>query len=434
MTQYSQLDSIMQQYTKELNQGTHKLGSTDSKPDDDSEPILTDIKGDDHDNNINNQKTEELPTNTSEDDYSPQDYHSGSFANCTVPSTHAKDIPATTSDDAGSITVSCKTIFYRVPVARIISPLGIITGILSSASGEGPSRRKIIRETWANNRTGIFFLVAGPWNDVQEEYNEKQDLIWIDEEEVYNGEESVLTLKTYSFFAIARAAMKVHGDSQEFQYTHLFKTDDDSYVNIDALYTELHASDDGVDIYKGRKGSSHAGTHHDYVGQCQLLKHEVHRESEYKWPVRKETYPERWFPRYCQGAGFAISKKFVDCAVDQGSVANVRFMPFEDVAVGMLAERCDIDPQWPSTASMKVFRYQSDEVKIRTRTGDKRKDDLVAPAACMTDKILQHRIIDDFDMEQHHKTVLDPSYCDVTKANRESVIKVKNEEGIEWFG
>jgi hypothetical protein len=58
----------------------------------------------------------------------------------------------------------------------------------------------------------------------------------------------------------------------------------------------------------------------------------------------------------------------------------------------------------------------------------------VAPAACMTDKILQHRIIDDFDMEQHHKTVLDPSYCDVTKANRESVIKVKNEEGIEWFG
>jgi hypothetical protein len=52
----------------------------------------------------------------------------------------------------------------------------------------------------------------------------------------------------------------------------------------------------------------------------------------------------------------------------------------------------------------------------------------------MTDKILQHRIIDDFDMEQHHKTVLDPSYCDVTKANRESVIKVKNEEGIEWFG
>jgi len=276
--------------------------------------------------------------------------------------------------------------------------------------------------------------MPGPWKDIAEEYKEKKDLIWIDQEEVYNGEESVLTLKTYSFFAIVYAAAKAHGDKEEFQYTHLFKTDDDSYLDIDALYTELHTTDAGVDIYKGRKGSDYAGKDHDYVGQCQLLKHEVHRESEYKWPLRNKTYPERWFPRYCQGAGFAISKKFVDCAVGQANAANVRFMPFEDVAVGMLAERCDIDPQWPSTASVKVFRYQSDEVKIRTRTGDKKKDDLVAPAACMTNKIVQHRIIDGFDMEEHHKTVLDPIYCNVTKAKREQIIKDKGEQGIDWFG
>ena len=40
-----------------------------------------------------------------------------------------------------------------------------------------------------------------------------------------------------------------HGIKEEFDYTHLFKTDDDSYFNIDALYTELHTIDEGVDVY-----------------------------------------------------------------------------------------------------------------------------------------------------------------------------------------
>jgi hypothetical protein len=301
-----------------------------------------------------------------------------------------------------------------------------------SASGTGPARRNNIRNTWAKDRPGIFFLVAGSWNDIKEEYSQHKDLIWIDQKEVYNGEESVLTSKTYSFFAIVYAAVEEYDTKEAFQqYTHLFKTDDDSYFNIDALYNELQTSDSSNDqtkLYKGRKGSNHPGKDHDYMGQCQLLKHEVQRETDYKWPLQKKTYPEPYFPRYCQGAEFAISKQFVDCAVKQGHVAQVRFMPFEDVAVGMMAERCGVDPQWPSTASIKVFRYKSNEVKKRTRAGDKRITDLVAPHACMEDKIVQHRIIDDFDMEEHHKTMLDPSYCNVTKAKREKNIKGKNEE------
>lgn len=372
----------------------------------------------------------------SNDSSSQRKYHTGSFANCTNSSIDIDTTKTTsvTSEDAGTITVSCEQISFRAYLSSIHNQQRIITGVLSSASGQGPSRRNIIRETWAKDRQGIFFLVAGPWVDIAEEYAEKKDLIWIDQEEVYNGEQSVLTLKTYSFFAIVHAAMQVHGTKEGFDYTHLFKTDDDSYFNIDALYTELHTSDEGVDIYKGRKGSQGAGKDHDFVGQCQLLHHEVHREAEYKWPLRIETYPEQWFPRYCQGAGFAVSKKFVDRAVGVGHVANIRFMPFEDVAVGMLAERCNIDPQWPSTANIKVFRFQSAEVKKRTSIGDKRTDDLVAPAACMTGKIVQHRIIDDFDMKEHHKSVLDPSYCNITKVEREKIINEKKEQGVAWFG
>jgi len=411
----------------------------DNDDDDDDDDDEQDSKTDETSPSLSSSSSSSTATTSSYEvqssgSSSQRKFHTGSFANCTNSSIDATNTTSVTSEDAGTITVSCEKTSFRANLASIHSPQRIITGILSSASGEGPSRRNIIRQTWAKERQGIFFLVAGPWKDIAEEYAEKKDLIWIDQEEVYNGEQSVLTLKTYSFFAIVYAAMQEHGTKEEFDYTHLFKTDDDSYFNVDALYTELHTSDEGVDIYKGRKGSEGAGKDHDFVGQCQLLHHEVHREAEYKWPLRIETYPEQWFPRYCQGAGFAVSKKFVDRAVGEGHVANIRFMPFEDVAVGMLAERCNIDPQWPSTATIKVFRYQSAEVKKRTSIGDKRTDDLVAPAACMTNKIVQHRIIDDFDMEEHHKSVLDPSYCNITKAKREKIINEKNEQGVAWFG
>lgn len=347
-------------------------------------------------------------------------------------------------DFIGSVLVSCQTISFRAPASSFLSSSGeihsqIITGVLSSAIGNSSKqRRQSIRKTWAHRsnlttttttttsttttRTGtsasVYFLLAGPWENIQEEYYTYQDIIWIDQEEVYNGEKSVLTLKTYSFFQIVYAILQEY---HVHDVTHLFKTDDDSYVNLHALHQELQQS-------------GNSSLRHDYFGQCQFKYPQVHRESEYKWPIRNETYPEPWFPRYCQGAGFGISLDFLTCAAGKGHVSNIRFMPFEDVAVGMLAERCGVDPERPVTARVKVFRYQSDEVKKRTRLGDPRTDDLVPPAACMMHKIVQHRIIDEYDMEEHHKSVLDPSYCNVTKVKRDELIQRMKDQGIEWFG
>ena len=309
---------------------------------------------------------------------------------------------------------------FRAPLESFNNSIGIIVGILSRASGDGPSRRQSIRSTWASNRDAVFFLVGGLWDDISKEYEEHGDLVWIDEEEAYDEEKSVLTLKTYSLLAITYAATTKYG----YHYSHIFKTDDDSYLDLDALYHELHKDDVPV------------GTNtHNYMGQCHVLTYpKVHRQEEFKWALSYELYPELIFPRYCQGAGFAISRKFLECAVCQQHIANVRFMPFEDVAVGMLAERCGVDPECPTTAIVNLFRYQSKKARKRTRTGDERTDDLVAPAACMTNKIVQHRIIDDFDMEEYHKSVLDPSYCDVTRAKREKIVLEKEEQGVKWFG
>ena len=39
-----------------------------------------------------------------------------------------------------------------------------------------------------------------------------------------------------------------------------------------------------------------------------------------------------------------MSKKFLDCAIGGNHIAQVRYQPNEDVAIGLLAERCNIEP------------------------------------------------------------------------------------------
>jgi len=333
----------------------------------------------------------------------------GSFQNCTADN----DMDTSTildSESSGTITVSCHKIKFRAPLESFNNQISILVGVLSSASGSGPIRRQSIRDTWASGHSGVFFLVAGPWEDIQEEYETKGDLLWIDEEEVYDGERSVLTLKTYSFIAIATAA----AEKYKYDYTHLFKTDDDSYVNLDALYHGLTP-----DV--------------DYIGQCQHRCYPVHREKEYKWPLRVETYPEAWFPRYCQGAGFALSRKFATCAASD-NISNVRFMPFEDVAVGLLAERCNIQPAYVLKDRFHIDRYFSAEARNRVRIGDKHSDDLVPPPACMKNKIMQHRIIDEEDMKNYHQTVLDPEYCHgLEQKNWDTIAKLRS-SGVKFYG
>ena len=73
-------------------------------------------------------------------------------------------------------------------------------------------------------------------------------------------------------------------------------------------------------------------------------------------------------------------------------MVNFKCTPFEDAAVGMLAERCNIDPQLPSTAIIKIYRYQSDVAKKGTSIEDEKTDDLVAPAACIMNKILLENV------------------------------------------
>jgi hypothetical protein len=77
--------------------------------------------------------------------------------------------------------------------------------------------------------------VAGPWEEIQhgeEFYTTHSDLIWIQHEEITNGEESVLTLRKYVFIVILHQ-FKMYG---MISYDFLFKADDNPYIkNIPVL-------------------------------------------------------------------------------------------------------------------------------------------------------------------------------------------------------
>ena len=129
-------------------------------------------------------------------------------------------------------------------------------GVLSGADGRGEEHRDYIRSTWAsrgkstpiigggidtttmkaanNNKNmvkrgggvidggyeqqirfsgsiaGIYILVAEPWEGIAYKFQERRDLIWIDEEEKYEGEDSVLPFKGASFIS------SIHENAREY--------------------------------------------------------------------------------------------------------------------------------------------------------------------------------------------------------------------------
>ena len=191
------------------------------------------------------------------------------------------------------------------------------------SAAETKDRRDSIRNTWAIGHS-VFFIVAGPWEDIEEEYDEYEDLIWVDQGEIYTSTSGGLTFKSYVF--LGAMYDKVREANPHVEY--FFKTDDDVYVDM-------------VELTKALGSETNDGEPLDYWGTC--FDELIPQRGPGKWFVSYKTYPFAYFPPYCIGLGYAISERFLDCAVRDGHLEKVRFIPNEDTAVGMLAERCNME-------------------------------------------------------------------------------------------
>ena len=277
--------------------------------------------------------------------------------------------------DSNYVTVSCTTVHYRAKSHSLENiRANVAVGILSAAASK--NQRNSIRETWAKGRDGVFFIVAGPWEAVEEEYNQYGDLIWVDQKEKYRTQTSGLTFKTYVF--LAAMYDKVRQANPHIRY--FFKTDDDVYVNFKTLYEALETEKNGNKPL-------------DYWGRC-YDNTRLNRSNESKFFMSYATYPFAFYPPYCIGLGYAISQRFLDCAVKDGHLEKVRFIPNEDVAVGMLAERCGMEfPRKNIDDLRNVLNWNRHE------------------PATMKGKIMQHGLKIPQHMNDHHLAVRDDEYA-----------------------
>jgi hypothetical protein len=176
--------------------------------------------------------------------------------------------------------------------------------------------RNSIRETWASNLASgsIFFFVGGPWEDIAIEYERKRDVVWMDMVENYYR----LTYKT-------GAIIKVLHTHMPSSFKYLFKTDTDTFLNTHELNLDLfHSrSRQGTDYYGYRTGNFRK----KFLAIPKGAPPELMGE-----------YPEEFVPHYYAGMGFALSRRFVDCA--QRHLSHIRFYWAEDLVTGLLAERC----------------------------------------------------------------------------------------------
>ncbi len=172
------------------------------------------------------------------------------------------------------------------------------------------ARRQAIRQTWAPLAWRTYFVVAGrDFSKVEQEFYLYKDIIWVDTDEHYKFG---LTPKTMAFLHFATSKVK--------NMEHAFKTDDDMFVNITKLHSDL-----SIDI--------------DYFGLPMVGTGPV-RDVESKFYMSPEEYGSDTFPTYATGGGYALSPRFLECAVSK--LPSLGKMWWEDVAVGLLAEMCNI--------------------------------------------------------------------------------------------
>ena len=95
---------------------------------------------------------------------------------------------------------------------------------------------------------------------------------------------------------------------------------------------------------------------------------------------------------------FAVSRKFVTCAVDQGHISQFRYNPLEDVSIGLLAERCGVLP----VADERIMQYRGDTV-VNMLASDTVESIKILPKPNMNaGKIIQHRVKTHYDMYEHY--------------------------------
>jgi hypothetical protein len=136
------------------------------------------------------------------------------------------------------------------------------------------------------------------------------------------------------------------------------KTDDDSYVGVDAI---------------GKILERHEPSFWGYCMFDDIYRLPYH-DPDHKYFVSKETWPGEYFPVWAQGMGYVLSQSFIRCALEL--IPTMQFMTMDDVSIGIAAEHCNVPCQ-----SDEWHSWNDEEKKfpapLRVEHGIKASDDIM---------------------------------------------------------
>ena len=136
----------------------------------------------------------------------------------------------------------------------------------------------------------------------------------------YNETYSELVFKTLSSFWLA-STMNVH---------FIVKVDDDVYLHVPKMIWWLKTSSLPEKLYAGAVQDG--------------IKLKVIRDPRHKWFVSEQIFNNTWFPPYCNGPFYILSKSALLELLKASPSEGLTPFPLEDAYTGILANRAGIRP------------------------------------------------------------------------------------------
>ncbi|CAD6226354.1 unnamed protein product [Miscanthus lutarioriparius] len=204
-----------------------------------------------------------------------------------VHSVIAGSLPTTHPSFAPQNYLEFSTVWQAPPLPD--EPVDIFIGVLSAANHF--AERMGVRKTWMSavlkspNRVARFFVALHGRKEVNVELKKEAeffgDIVFVP----YLDNYDLVVMKT-----LAICEYGVHVVSAKY----VMKCDDDTFVRLDSVVTEIKKVPSGRSLYMGSMNVQHKPLRHG------------------KWAVNYEEWPEEVYPSYANGPGYVISSDIAE--------------------------------------------------------------------------------------------------------------------------
>ncbi|XP_004959045.1 hydroxyproline O-galactosyltransferase GALT6 [Setaria italica] len=231
-----------------------------------------------------------------------------------VHSVVAGSLPTTHPSFAPQNYLEFSTVWQALPLPD--EPVEIFIGILSSANHF--AERMGVRKTWMSavrkspNMVARFFVALHGRKEVNVELKKEADF--------FGDIVFVPFLDNYDLVVMKTLAICEYGVNVV-SAKYVMKCDDDTFVRLDSVITEIKKVPSGRSLYMGSINIQHRPLRHG------------------KWAVTYEEWPEEVYPAYANGPGYILSSDIADFIMSEFTKQGLTLFKMEDVSMGLWVEQ-----------------------------------------------------------------------------------------------